>query len=373
MATITGQVFNDLELDAMLSGGVCTNPTPNAGAHPGASSRVRVNDAIGGQETAGVLGDGSFTVANVPISSIGNQPILENMDTGWVCRCPAGCAYGASFAAPATGVNFYVTQRQRAWAQTVGGDVQAGGNISMPIPNTCSSFPTCTPQFSLAGDDDVGVVQASGTVSFVPSGTVSATGWQATTSYNGPQFRHAFWRKEAKAVTPLADLTTRPAPGAGSVFEVQTANDITLSGNNWQNIPQPLTIFVTFTDPNPLTKTLTISPNPTEVTILDPWGMLTIITNGNIQIGGNVNRLEGIYLTDGTFSTCSSATCGTSELNQFNFRGSLIAWTGVDLARDLDLDNRKAPAEVFTYEPEFLTRLPDFIQRSIYSWHEVAP
>ena len=172
-------------------------------------------------------------------------------------------------------------------------------------------------------------------------------------------------------MVPIANLTTRPAAG-GPTFEVQSATDITLTGANWQNIPQPLTIFVTFTDPNPLNRTLTINPDQHEIT-MNPLGMLTIITNGNIQAADTLTRLEGVYLTDGQFRTCASATCGTTLADQFRFRGSVIAWGGVELARDLDLDNRMAPAELFTYEPEFLSRLPDFIQRSIFSWHEVAP
>src|SRR3989344_2657901 len=376
-AAFTGTVYNDLALDAYLSGGVCVNPTPDSGTQPGASSRVRVNDSLGGLETGPVGGGGAYTVSGVPISLTGNQPLLENMDAGWVCKCPAGCAYGANFASPASGVNFFVTQRQGGWAQTVGGDVMVGadplasGDISIPIPGTCSSFPTCTPQFSLAGTDSVGVVQATGTVSFDPSGAVSSTGWQAASGYSGPQFRHAFWRKEARTVVPIANLTTRPATG-GPTFEVQSATDITLTGANWQNIPQPLTIFVTFTDPNPLNRTLTINPDQHEIT-MNPLVMLTIITNGNIQAADPLTRLEGVYLTDGQFRTCASATRGTPLADQFRFRGSVIAWGGVELARDLDLDNRMAPAELFTYEPEFLSRLPDFIQRSIFSWHEVAP
>ena len=362
LTPIVGQIFDDPGGDALIIGGMCTlGGVP--GVRPGTGSSVTVNP--GGYTDSGIDLSGNFTVPGVP-PGVGYTMTLAP-DVPSVCTCPSGCAY--SVAAPQTGPtwDYFVSQLRESWFQTVGGDVHVEGNIISSIPDSCAPDPACTAEFSLAGTDEEGVVSVSLGLGNYGAGSVSSPGWEATSGYSGPQYLFSFWRKETDPPDPLPDLDGRPSPPSG-IYEITSSSDLTLIGN-WNNLPGSLTIFVNFSDP---ALTLTLNPDAPGITI-NPSGMLTLITNGNVTVADPVTKIEGIYLVDGVFRTCVTDDCGDSAADQLQVLGSVIAWSGLDLQRDLFLDNRNTPGELFTYEPEFLERLPEFILRAIYTWKEVAP
>jgi hypothetical protein len=376
LTQVIGQVLNDPFGEALPVGfgGMC-QLVGASGVQPGTGSSVTVNP--GGYSDPSINLDGTFAVPQSPPNvppGVGYTSALTT--TGdWVCTCPSSCIYSVDAPQdipPDEPLRYYVSELQDAWFQTLGGDVHANGNILSSIPATCSG--SCVPEFSIPGTDEVGVVSSTTGTTNYGSGYVSnpaTRGWEATTIYNGPRYLFDFWRKETDPPTPLANLVGRPSPAQG-IYEVTSSSDLTLSGN-WNNLPQDLTIFVNFSDP---AYSLILNPDNPGIT-MNPSGLLTIITNGNIRVADTVTRIEGIFLTDGVFRSCVTDGCGydigTGTAYQLQIRGSVIAWGGFDLQRDLFVNNRNTPAEQFTYEPDFIPRLPEFMLRALYTWEEVKP
>ncbi|MBI2008153.1 hypothetical protein HYS82_00675, partial [Candidatus Amesbacteria bacterium] len=56
-------------------------------------------------------------------------------------------------------------------------------------------------------------------------------------------------------------------------------------------------------------------------------GHVIIISGGNMTVGGTVANIDGIYMTDGIFDT------GGSAATPLTVNGSVVAWTGLTLAR----------------------------------------
>ena len=92
-----------------------------------------------------------------------------------------------------------------------------------------------------------------------------------------------------------------------------------------------------------------------------------IIVDPGVGGGGSAN-LEGIYVADGTFS---SGTGGTSQLW---VRGTVAAYGGMNLQRDLgSATNTTTPAEYFEYAPDQELLFPVDLAYSLTTWREVAP
>jgi hypothetical protein len=94
-------------------------------------------------------------------------------------------------------------------------------------------------------------------------------------------------------------------------------------------------------------------------------------SKGNIIVGSTVGggaapNLEGLYLADNGFFDGSSA-------NQLWLRGSLIAYGGVTLQRDLGGLNGASPAELFEYAPDQILLFPGKLGLRRINWKEVAP
>lgn len=94
-------------------------------------------------------------------------------------------------------------------------------------------------------------------------------------------------------------------------------------------------------------------------------------TYGNINVnpsvgGGASANLEGIYEADGAFSDGIGST-------QLWLRGSLIAYGGVNLQRNLGSTNSTTPAELFEFAPDQTLMYPSVLGTRDLNWKEVAP
>lgn len=58
---------------------------------------------------------------------------------------------------------------------------------------------------------------------------------------------------------------------------------------------------------------------------------------------------------------------------QLDVAGSVVAWGGVSLGRDLGSTNASEPAEQFTYRPDLLVNMPDAMKVFALRWQEVVP
>jgi len=91
----------------------------------------------------------------------------------------------------------------------------------------------------------------------------------------------------------------------------------------------------------------------------------------NIVNGIQRANLEGIYVTDGQFSTGTNKPL-TDDL-QLWFRGSLAAYGGMSLQRSLGSANSTTPAELFEYAPDYALNFPTEFGTQSVNWQEVAP
>jgi hypothetical protein len=93
-------------------------------------------------------------------------------------------------------------------------------------------------------------------------------------------------------------------------------------------------------------------------------GFFVAIVSGNITVDPTVTNLEGIYLSNGTFST----GLGTTQLQ---VRGTVASYGGVNLQRNLS--NNTQPAELFTFAPDQIALFPEKLGFRRTRWTEVAP
>jgi len=111
--------------------------------------------------------------------------------------------------------------------------------------------------------------------------------------------------------------------------------------------------------------------------IIIPKGSTAIfIVSGNIIVGGNVKRIDGIFSTDNDF-TVESQSAGADT--QLVINGSVIANAGLNASpgrfinkRDLP-DNKEAPSIKINYRPDFVLHAPELIRYQNYTIKEVAP
>ena len=91
----------------------------------------------------------------------------------------------------------------------------------------------------------------------------------------------------------------------------------------------------------------------------------TIIVDPGVG-GGATANLEGIFVTDGAFQTGIAS-------DQLWIRGTVAAYGGVSLQRDLGAANSTTPAELFEFAPDLALLFPQKLGVRSMSWLEVAP
>jgi hypothetical protein len=92
---------------------------------------------------------------------------------------------------------------------------------------------------------------------------------------------------------------------------------------------------------------------------------------GNIVVdpavgGGGSANIEGIYEADNVFGDSAGNT-------QLWVRGSVVAYSGVSLQRDLNIPNATTPAELFEFAPDQVLLFPNKLGTRRINWKEVAP
>jgi len=332
---VSGQV---LVLDDGASagevGGFCSLLGGTAsGSDAGGGSSVSVD---AGGSGGGVAGDGTYSVVDVP-TGLGYIASLTIGDpANYSCECPSGCSQGA-VSSPQAGVNFYLTNFKEAWFQVEGGNLHAdSGNVSSPIPDTCSGV--CEPYLIVEdAGGATGAVSYTGTYEIGDGDGVGEDGsdWTLNTEYKGQQTGYGYFNR---------------------ILEEDPAGVESWGGDK----PNDLVIDVNI-----------------DVAV---GGFLAIISSGNISIGDEVTNIEGVYIADGIIATCESFECGNSEGSgdvtdeQLIVEGILVGWGGVDLRRNFaSSDSNLYPTELFIYRPDLQVNAYQYLLRSHYTWEEKAP
>ena len=296
--------------------------------------------------------------------------------------CPTSCGYGGG----------------SVQNGTVNGDCSCGTKgcaaiapCATPTP-TPTPIPTPTPEpsnnyFDIVGDGGYPGIPSYGASTNLTQTNVSVTGWMANSGYNatkvynsdyflnvipegttintltssidgsaiasgGTESNGIFWYEYYPLQHGGLDLTINTAADVGSrkVILIVNGANVYLNGNI--NLTKGSGFFMLVA------------------------GAAADGTKGNIivnpSVGGGVRaNLEGIYIADGVFQT---GTTGTKSDIQLWIRGSVAAYGGVNLQRDLgDAVNSTTPAELFEFAPDLELLFPEKIGTRTTNWQEVAP
>lgn len=246
-----------------------------------------------------------------------------------------------------------------AWWQVKGGNIHASsGQISSNIPATAVK------PFLIKQDvsNETGLL-SYGDGSLAPpsfgEGSLSEnalTSWLANTTYNGGITNYTYFERKL-ADDPLGIDDTwsggQPDPGPdGGVYRGSVAQ---ISGADWSvNGGDKIVILV----PNDLR----IDNNIT----VSAGSFLAIIVQGSLTIGNGVTNLQGVYIADGAIDTGNGA-------NQLSGQGIFVGWGGINLGRDLAINNNTSAAEDFTYRVDLQRNAYKYLLGFDFSWQEVAP
>lgn len=286
---------------------------------------------------------------------------LAGYSTTYVPSTATGCSVGAtltSVANPSSTNYFYLTPRREAWWQAVGASVYAGGNVRSELPTANTNL------IEVGSGGAIGaLMRASGTVD-TGVGSVSTDGYSATTRYRGKIMNYDYFAAHM-GVTPntindwVADTMNKPANDPNKVFYY-----INPSGSE-ASVSTPWTVaagesYVIFVNGD-----LRIASN----IVVANGGFLAFIVNGSVRVSPAVTDVAGIYVIDNTLITESNGGTDVAA----NFQGSVVAWRGVNLGRDLVAGNLNQAGEKFTYRADLLNNMPDSMKVFALKWEEVVP
>lgn len=314
---------------------------------------------IRGTAYSGAVTNGTFSFAAGTETSYSNLD-LSGIPAGYSCSTAPGCNYCLTLSPATSGSanNFFLTPQREPWWQVVGASIYSGatggGNtVRSELPS--SSTPLIAPG---AGGAIGALLRASGTVD-TGAGSVSDLGYSTLARYRGKIMNYEYFVAHMGVLssTPqLTNLDSEPTPGAE--FYYKSGDSVVEGSGVWDVTPgESYVIFVN--------GDLRIAKNMT----VDDGGFLAFIVSGDITIDPSVTNIEGLYLMNGNFVTESS---GSGDI-QLDVAGSVVAWGGVSLGRDLDTTNLTEPAEQFSYRPDLLVNMPEAMKVFALRWQEVVP
>jgi hypothetical protein len=290
---------------------------------------------------------------------------LSGIPASYSCSAynPDGCPTISNVTSYSTGNDFFLTTSRVGWWQAVGGPVYVGSTSGGTTVR--STLPTSTSRLILPGAGGgtvAALLKASGNAS-LGSGSVSDTGWIATSKYKGKTLNYDFFATQygITSTTPTTwggNGMNQLASGQKYYYEKPSGGtDATIGGWTVNNGDS----YVVFVNGN-----LTVTGNMS----VSQGGFLALIVNGNVTVDPAVTQLDGIVIADGSYTTNSAGAGADSQLLS---NGSTIAWGGVSLGRDLGGANVSTPAEKFTYRPDLLTNMPEKMKTFAMTWEEVVP
>jgi len=263
-----------------------------------------------------------------------------------------------------------------AWWQVKDSDVLANGNLNSSVPTSL--------YFNLIGPGGFPGVPLYRDSTNLLADSVSVTKWLVKSFYNANRVFNSdyFMNLIPSDVLDNSAFDVQISSVGGSYFD---DNGLFYNGYKWfmydgsQHGGADLTIdnsvnlgstkVILFVK----NANLNISDN---INLTDGSGFFLAITTGNISVdptlgGGASANMEGIYIADGTFS---SGTGGTKTDSKLWVRGSVAAYGGVSLQRDLgDASNSTTPGEFFEYAPDQELLFPIELAYRAINWKEVAP
>jgi len=353
--------------------GTNTNLTGTTTQANGTISQVNFTSASPGIATATSPGVGTFPAST---STIGGVSINTTTITAQAVMS------GAPRCSDTATVN--VTS-PNAWFQAKDADISSGGNLISLIPPSCSG--ACTPWLVLNGLGGFpGVAVYNTTYDFAAGssqGTASSKNWKVDSVYQGKIYDYAYFARQLPADTPLNEIATdtvnggdfnsggSPSQNGGYVWYHRTG-DLTINGN--ANLVGSRKVVLLVEGGNLYINGRINLQSPGIGFFMAIVGKATDGTKGDILVDPSVSHpnepeLQGIFMADSEFKT---GTTGTGD-QQLHIKGSIVAWEGVSLERDLGANNDDTPAELLEYDPALLFTFPRELFKNRLVWKEVAP
>jgi hypothetical protein len=307
--------------------------------------------------------------------ALGSTTVTADVVMGGATRCSDTSTVDVSTAGP--------------WWQVGDADVTAGGDITSPIPTSCS-LPVCNPVFNLQGTGGFpGVPLYAGATADFQAGSGTGTvaeapySWLVNASYSASKiYDYSYFERQIPQDVTFTEITSPTynggdfnsggSPARGYVwyhYDGATLGDMTISGNVNLTGSRRVVLLVDGADLNIIGRiNVQSSGNGYFMVVVgkDANGL-----KGNITIDPTVSHptspaIEGVYLAEGEFRTGA----GTSQLH---LRGAIAAYGGIVLERDLGADNDDTPAEYFEYAPDIIATFPQVFTSRRMRWKEVAP
>ncbi len=328
---------------------VCSPSTPWTGGG--------MSVALSTGQTGTVGANGTYTI-NVGAQTTIPTATLTGFPTGYACSTASGCNQCPTKTNVSTtgSTNFFITLNREAWWQAVGGNIYASGNVRSELP----SASTYLIDSGLGGAIGA-LTRSSGSVD-VGTGAVSTEGYSAQTRYRGKTMNYDYFAAHM-GVTPNTqnywgtNVITKPTTAADWYYLAPTGGNSAMITGLDVLAGESYVIFVN--------GDLRIAGNVT----VEDGGFLAILVNGSVNVSPAVEDIHGLYVVDSALTTESN---GTSDAPA-NFEGSMVAWGGVNLGRDLVSDNVSTAAEKFTYRVDLLNNMPDSMKVFALKWEEVVP
>jgi len=378
---ITGGFFNDPNHNAVVVGNLCqlAGAAPQA---PGAGGAISATTANPVNTATGTITGTTYTINNVYYDTNTSVDAVVN-PANWHCTCPVGCSY-SGVSAPASGVNFFLTNASTAWWSSINGLLYAAAPTSTAvlsqIPTICGGspcaqalsmrtviFPINSEGFTMTGG---GSIQST----YDPAKAYSDLRQDATTprvtslTLNSPHedYNYFYDLYSMGATTPAVDFSG-PQPGAAPTNGRAYFSNSDVTINTPWNVAANQS-YVVFVHGN-----LTIA---NQIHVAE-GGFLAFIVSGNITIdksvgtavhNSTVTQVEGVYIASGTFTVASN---GVGDL-KFVGGGTFVGWGGVALNRDYvpKVGNNANPTDLFQLRPDFTLNAPVRMSRALQLWQE---
>ncbi len=258
--------------------------------------------------------------------------------------------------------------------QAINGDVIAAGSIRSLVPQ--DNYFLLKP--GNTANDTPGIA-FYGTSIDTGQGSVSEKGWKVNSNITGIYSSYNYSYFESKAPSevrtkwgesPPQGLVNNPANPMSLSGLTTGNNSIFKDGYYWTKVNGNLQI----SSSSNFNQKLVLFVNG-DVMIngdisLGTSGFLMIIASGNISIMPDVTRVDGIFITNGSFST---GTRGLRLDNQLKVNGTVVANSFL-LQRSLPANiAQSTSAELFEYRPNLVLSMPFVFYRKTFNWREVNP
>jgi hypothetical protein len=254
------------------------------------------------------------------------------------------------------------------WWQVGDSDVLTNGSIGSSVPTSL--------YFNLAGGGGFPGVAIYGGTTNLTSAKVSTKHWLANTSNTTNRvYGSSYFINSIPGSVTQNDISS-------SVFDQSVMNAGTSSSDGYVWFRYDGTTALNISTLNLGSKKVILIADLANINIngninlTKGSGFFLLVTKGrvsvNSSVGGGGFNLEGIYISDGAFS---SGTKKTSTVNdtKLSVRGTVAAYGGMNLQRDLGVGNASSPGEYFEYAPDLELLFPASLSSRVTNWREVAP